>query len=110
MYPFRLGIKEQDYKPKKQIGFTVSNLMRNANGTLNKLYSVKNIKRKKFKLIQILIKIIIFKIKYIMQDYNEAIEEQFVAQQGVFELIEDFKIFYDAQKLRKNITDKKKKK
>ena len=43
LYPFRLGLKEQDYKPKKQIGFAVSNLMRNANGTLKSTAkSIKN--------------------------------------------------------------------
>jgi len=101
LYPFRLGIKEQDYKPKKQIGFTVSNLMRNANGTLNS--TVKNIKEsltnpnlnKNLSL------------KGIIEDYNEAIEEQFVAQQGVFELIEDLKSFMSKSQIEKILRDKK---
>ena len=101
MYPFRLGLKEQDYKPKKQIGFAVSNLMRNANGTLNavsgdikdRLSNPNNNKN--------------IKLKNIMQDYNEAIEEQFAAQQGVFEMINDLKGFMTDAQIRKILQDKK---
>ena len=101
MYPFRLGLKEQDYKPKKQIGFAVSNLMRNANGTLNavsgdikdRLSNPNNNKN--------------IKLKNIMQDYNEAIEEQFAAQQGVFEMINDLKGFMSDAQIRKILQDKK---
>ena len=101
MYPFRLGLKEQDYKPKKQIGFAVSNLMRNANGTLNavsgdikeRLSNPNNNKN--------------LKLKNIMQDYNEAIEEQFAAQQGVFEMINDLKGFMSDAQIRKILQDKK---
>ena len=101
MYPFRLGLKEQDYKPKKQIGFAVSNLMRNANGTLNavsgdikdRLSNPNNNKN--------------LKLKNIMQDYNEAIEEQFAAQQGVFEMINDLKGFMTDAQIRKILQDKK---
>jgi len=101
MYPFRLGLKEQDYKPKKQIGFAVSNLMRNANGTLNavsgdikdRLSNPNNNKN--------------LKLKNIMQDYNEAIEQQFAAQQGVFEMINDLKGFMSDAQIRKILQDKK---
>ena len=101
MYPFRLGLKEQDYKPKKQIGFAVSNLMRNANGTLNavsgdikdRLSNPNNNKN--------------IKLKNIIQDYNEAIEEQFAAQQGVFEMINDLKGFMTDEQIRKILQDKK---
>jgi len=101
MYPFRLGLKEQDYKPKKQIGFAVSNLMRNANGTLNavsgdikdRLSNPNNNKN--------------IKLKNIMQDYNEAVEEQFAAQQGVFEMINDLKGFMTDAQIRKILQDKK---
>ena len=101
MYPFRLGLKEQDYKPKKQIGFAVSNLMRNANGTLNavsgdikdRLSNPNNNKN--------------IKLKNIMQDYNEAIEQQFAAQQGVFEMINDLKGFMSDAQIRKILQDKK---
>ena len=101
MYPFRLGLKEQDFKPKKQIGFAVSSLMRNANGTLKS--TVKDIKddlsnpnmNKKIKL------------DNIINDYNEAIQEQFAAQQGVFEMINDLKAFMTDAEIRKILQDKK---
>ena len=90
-----------EYKPKKQIGFAVSNLMRNANGTLNavsgdikdRLSNPNNNKN--------------IKLKNIMQDYNEAIEEQFAAQQGVFEMINDLKGFMTDAQIRKILQDKK---
>ena len=101
LYPFRLGIKEQDYKPKKQIGFAVSNLMRNANGTLKGVtrniknnLSNPNVTRN-------------LSLKGLAQDYQEAIEEQFAAQQGVFELVNDLKSFMTPVEIRKILRDRK---
>jgi len=101
LYPFRLGIKEQDYKPKKQIGFAVSNLMRNANGTLKSTSrAIKNnlnnpnITRN-------------LSLTGVIKDYNEALEEQFAAQQGVFELVNDLKSFMTEKQIRTILRDRK---
>jgi len=101
MYPFRLGLKEQDYKPKKQIGFAVSNLMRNANGTLKSTVrelknnlSNPNITKN-------------LSLRGALKDYQEAIEEQFAAQQGVFELVNDLKSFMSEDQIKKILRDKK---
>jgi len=101
LYPFRLGLKEQDYKPKKQIGFAVSNLMRNANGTLKSTVrelknnlSNPNVTRN-------------LSLRGALKDYQEAIEEQFAAQQGVFELVNDLKSFMSEDQIKKILRDKK---
>jgi len=99
LYPFRLGIKEQDYKPKKQLGFAVSNLMRNANGTVNS-------KSRKIK------DILIdpddnTSLNSMLKDYQEAIEEQFAAQQGVYEMVMDLKQFMSTEQVRSLLRDKK---
>ena len=101
LYPFRFGIKEQDYKPKKQIGFAVSNLMRNANGTLKGVtrniknnLSNPNVTRN-------------LSLRGALKDYQEAIEEQFAAQQGVFELVNDLKSFMSEDQIKKILRDKK---
>jgi len=101
LYPFRLGLKEQDYKPKKQIGFAVSNLMRNANGTLKSTVreiknNLSNPNRSKN-----------LSLRGILEDYQEAIEEQFAAQQGVFELVNDLKSFMSEDQIKKILQDKK---
>ena len=101
LYPFRFGIKEQDYKPKKQIGFAVSNLMRNANGTLKgTTRSIKN-NLSNPNVTKTL------KLSGIIKDYQEAIEEQFVAQQGVHELINDLKSFMTVPEIRAILRDRK---
>ncbi|NCW69720.1 MAG: hypothetical protein EBV86_14410 [Marivivens sp.] len=101
LYPFRLGIKEQDYKPKKQIGFAVSNLMRNANGTLKSTVKRINNDLTNPNRNQNL------SLQGILEDYNEAIEEQFAAQQGVFEMINDLKGFMSESQIKKILRDKK---
>ena len=101
LYPFRLGIKEQDYKPKKQIGFAVSNLMRNANGTLKSTVKRINNDLTNPNRNQNL------SLQGILEDYNEAIEEQFAAQQGVFEMINDLKGFMTESQIKKILRDKK---
>lgn len=101
MYPFRLGLKEQDYKPKKQLGFAVSNLMRNANGTLKSTVrelknnlSNPNVTKN-------------LSLRGALKDYQEAIEEQFVAQQGIFELVNDLKSFMSEGQIKKILRDRK---
>jgi hypothetical protein len=101
LYPFRLGLKEQDYKPKKQIGFAVSNLMRNANGTLKS--TAKTIKNDLSNPNQTRN----LALTSIIQDYNEALEEQFAAQQGIFEMINDLKGFMTEKQIRDILSDKK---
>ena len=101
LYPFRLGLKEQDYKPKKQIGFAVSNLMRNANGTLKT--TTKNIREDlgNPNVTRTL------SLKGVIKDYNTALEEQFAAQQGVYELVNDLKTFMTVPQIRAILRDKK---
>ena len=43
----------------------------------------------------------------IVQDYNEALEEQFAAQQGIFEMINDLKGFMTEKQIRDILSDKK---
>ena len=101
LYPFRLGLKEQDYKPKKQIGFAVSNLMRNANGTLKSTAkSIKNDLSNPNQTRNLA-------LTSVIQDYNEALEEQFAAQQGIFEMINDLKGFMTEKQIRDILSDKK---
>jgi hypothetical protein len=93
MAPFSLSIKEREFDPKKQMGFTLKTLVGDSNRKWNKTTSDIR-KRLQDTDLQ-------FNLKGLLEKYNEALEEQYVSQQGVNQLINSYEKYYGPQAVRK---------
>lgn len=93
-----MTLKEQVFDPRKQMAFTAKALTGDAkkswSTTLSKLKT--NFQDPEYSR----------NLPLLLSDYNEAIEEQFMAQQGVAKLASSYLKYYGLKKTRKLLNDK----
>ena len=99
LYPFGLGVKETELDPIKSLGFATSNLMSNANSDYNE--TTKIIRND---LLDIDSRT---SLTSMLNDLKESIEENYAAQQGVYDLITSMKDFMSIEEIRKILRSKK---
>ena len=99
LYPFGLGVKETELDPIKSLGFATSNLMSNANSDYNE--TTKSIRND---LLDIDSRT---SLTSMLNDLKESIEENYAAQQGVYDLITSMKDFMSIEEIRKILRSKK---
>ena len=92
MAPFNLSIKEREFDPQKQMAFTIKNLLGDSNKNWNR--STSDI-RKRLQDTDLQ-----FDLKGLLEKYNEALEEQYVSQQGVNQLIRSYEKYYGLSGVR----------
>ena len=98
LYPFSVGIKEIDYQPVKQIGFAVNTLMRNANNDVrDKKTSIKNKLSSGDRV----------SLVDLGSQWNDVLQEEFVAQQGLYETIQRLRQFMPERKIFNILNSKK---
>ena len=98
VFPYNLASRETVFNPTRQLGFAVKGLMGNANSNYNI-----NSKAMKDRMRDTKSN---FTFKGVLQLYQNSIEEQFVAQQGVHKLIQDLRKFKDDSEIRKILNKK----
>tara|TARA_R100000008_G_scaffold78621_1_gene59709 strand:+ start:415 stop:4152 length:3738 start_codon:yes stop_codon:yes gene_type:complete len=92
MAPFNLSLKEQVFDPQKQMAFTVKTLLGESNSKFNSAKS--DIRRK------LQDSSLNFPVIELLEQYNEILEEQYVAQQKVADLAVAYKKYYGTNKTR----------
>ena len=98
MLPYNLAAKETVLNPTRQLGFAVKGLMGNANSNFNI-----NSKAMKDRMRDTKSN---FTFKGVLELYQSGIEDQFVAQQGVYKLIQDLRKFTKDSDIRKMLSKK----
>jgi hypothetical protein len=95
---FSMTLREQVFDPRKQMAFTAKTLMGDAKkswsttmGTLKNNFRDPEYSKN---------------VVSLLSDYNEALEEQYVAQQGVAKLASSYIKYYGVKKTRKLLNDK----
>ena len=95
---FSMTLREQVFDPRKQMAFTAKTLMGDAKkswsttmGTLKNNFRDPEYSKN---------------VVSLLSDYNEALEEQYVAQQGVAKLASAYIKYYGVKKTRKLLNDK----
>ncbi len=93
-----MTLREQVFDPRKQMAFTAKTLMGDAKkswsttmGTLKNNFRDPEYSKN---------------VVSLLSDYNEALEEQYVAQQGVAKLASAYIKYYGVKKTRKLLNDK----
>jgi hypothetical protein len=98
MYPYNLATKETILNPKKQLGFAVKTLMKNANSDYNIASSeIKNRLRDTQAN---------WTLKGTLDLYKDSIEEHYAAQQGIYKLVNDLSAFTSKDDIKKMLQSK----
>ena len=98
LIPFTPASRETVFNPKKQLGFAVKTLMKNANSDFN--ISSSEIKKR------LQDTEANFTLKGMLDLYKDSVEEQFAAQQGVHELIQELSNFKSLDEIKKILKSK----
>ena len=99
MFPYNVATRETILNPKKQLGFAVKTLMGSANSNFN--INSREIK-KRLQDTQAN-----FTLKGMLDLYKEALEEQYVAQQGIHKLANTLSAFTPRNEIIKMLRSKK---
>ena len=98
MFPYNVATKETILNPKKQLGFAVKTLMKNANSDYNIASSeIKNRLRDTQAN---------WTLKGMLDLYKDSIDEHYVAQQGIYKLVNDLSAFTSKDDIKKMLKSK----